>query len=108
MFKILLALSLFVAIQGQLVGGFMDRPDLLNSPMTDSMVKLAVKDLAQKSNLNVSPIKILEVATQVVNGINYRITFTARPYATISVLTCTTKIYQPFQGPESVSSAACH
>jgi predicted PilT family ATPase len=107
MFKILIALSLFVAIQGQLVGGFTDRPDLIGSPVTRNMVKLAVNELANGENLRVSPVNIVSVATQVVNGINYRIVFTARPFASNTLVSCTTRIYQQFSGEQSVSSVNC-
>ncbi|CAF0827362.1 unnamed protein product [Adineta steineri] len=107
MFKLLVVLSLIAAIQGQIAGGFTDRPDLLEQSSTRSMIRLAVNDLQAKQNLLVSPIKVLSVATQVVNGINYRIVFTARSMGSDSVLTCTSKVYQQFTGVQSVSSVNC-
>ncbi|CAF3392602.1 unnamed protein product [Rotaria socialis] len=107
MFKILIALSLLVVIQGQLAGGFTDRPDLLNDATTRVMVQLSVSELAKTTNLAVSLIKVVKVATQVVNGINYRIDFIARPLSSDAVLTCSTKIYQSFQGQRTVSSVGC-
>ncbi|CAF1133046.1 unnamed protein product [Adineta ricciae] len=106
MFKLLVALSLFVAIQGQ-VGGFTDRPDLLNASETTAMVRLAVNNIKDKQNLLVSPINVVSVATQLVNGINYRIVFTARSPSATGFLTCTAKVYQSFAGAQSVSSATC-
>ncbi|CAF2370887.1 unnamed protein product [Rotaria sp. Silwood2] len=107
MFKLIIALSLFVAIQGQLVGGFTNRPDLIGSPATKAMVKLATNELAKSQNRVVSSLEVLSVATQVVNGINYRIVFSARPYTSDALLICETKIYQQFSGAQSVSSVQC-
>ncbi|CAF0817159.1 unnamed protein product [Rotaria sordida] len=107
MFKLIIALSLFLAIQGQLVGGFTDRPDLIKSPVTRDMVRLATSELEKSQNLAVSPFNIVSVATQVVNGINYRIVFTARPFSSDAILMCTTKIYKPIHGAQSVSSVHC-
>ena len=108
MFKILIALSLFlVAIQGQLIGGYHERPDLVNSPTTRTMVKLAVTELAKTQNLEVSPIDVFSVATQVVNGINFRIVFSAHNAGADNALFCTTTVYQRFTGQQSVTSVNC-
>lgn len=107
MFKILVALALLVAIQAQMPGGFTNRPDLINDAGTQVMVKLATSDLLQKQNLLITPVDVISVATQVVNGVNYRIIFTARQYASDMLLVCTTKIYKPFTGPQSVTTAHC-
>ena len=107
MFKLLVALSLFLAIQGQLPGGFIDRPDLLKDAATRTMVRLAVNDLQAKQNLLVSPVTVVSVATQVVNGLNFRIVFTARSLSSTSAFSCTAKIYQQFSGAQSVSSVVC-
>ena len=107
MFKLLIALSLFLAIQGQIPGGFTNRPDLINSEVTRNMVKLAVNELANGQNLRVSPVTIASVESQVVNGVNYRIVFTARSFSSKTVVVCTTKIYQQFTGAQTVSSVSC-
>ncbi|UJR15903.1 hypothetical protein I4U23_002825 [Adineta vaga] len=107
MFKLFVILSMFMTIQGQLPGGFTNRPDLVKADATRTMVRLAVTDLKEKQNLLVSPVNVVNVATQVVNGINYRIVFTARSPSSSGFLTCTTKIYQQFSGLQSVSSVIC-
>jgi hypothetical protein len=107
MFKLLIALSLFLAIQGQLPGGFTDRPDLIDSDVTRNMVKLAINELANGQNLRVSQITIANVQSQVVNGVNYRIIFIARSFSSNMVVVCTTKIYQQFSGAQTVSSVSC-
>lgn len=107
MFKILIALSLFLAIQGQLIGGYTDRPDLVKSPVTQSMVKLAVAELAQRENLQVTPVQIVNVGTQVVNGVNFLVVFSAEKTSTTDVVLCTAKIYQPIEGPRSLTSVEC-
>jgi hypothetical protein len=107
MFKLLIALSLFAAIQCQLLGGFTDRPDLIKSPVTQSMVKLAVNQYAETENIRLFPVSVLHVSTQDVNGVNYRIVFTARPTSSANIFVCTTEIYQPITGDRSVSSIQC-
>jgi len=108
MFKILIALFLFVAIQGQLPGGFTERPDLIDSPITKAMVELSVNHLANSENkLRVVSIDVLHVSSQVVNGMNYRIVFTAHPSSSDNVLLCTAQVYQSFKGQQSVSSVEC-
>jgi hypothetical protein len=106
MFKLLVALSLFVAIQGQ-IGGFTNRPDLVKDPTTQDMVRLATNELAKSQNLRVTPVNVVSVGTQVVNGVNYLVVFTARPLSGVRVYTCTAKVYQSFSGVQSVSSVNC-
>lgn len=107
MFKLLVALALVFTIQAQFAGGFTDRPDLIRSPLADSLVKLAVTELANGQNLRAIPVKVVSVASQLVNGVNYRIVFTARSPSSNTVLTCTSKVYQSFAGAQSVSSVNC-
>ena len=107
MFKILIALSLFIAIQGQLIGGYTDHPELVRSAVTRNMVKLAVAELEKKDNLQVSPIDVVSVATQVVDGLNFRVVFTANQSTSTDVLLCTTVVYQTIAGAQSVSSVQC-
>jgi hypothetical protein len=106
MFKLLVALSLLVAIQGQL-GGFINRLDLVDSEITQPMIKMAIQKLSATENVQVSLVKVVDVATQIVNGINYRINFIGRSLSTNTFVTCATQIYQPFNGPESVTSVKC-
>ena len=106
MLKLLIALSLFIAIQAQM-GGFQDRPDLIQDPKTVSMVKSAVADLESSQNFRIIPHGVVSVATQVVNGINYRIVFSARLPATNGVVYCTTQFYETLSGEQSLSSVSC-
>jgi hypothetical protein len=107
MFKILIALALFLAIQGQFPGGYIDNPELIQKVETQDMVKLAVAELAKTDNLEVTHTNVVSVATQIVNGINFRIVFTAHQSSSIDVLRCEATIYQRFQGARSVSSVKC-
>jgi hypothetical protein len=107
MFKFIIALSLLIVIQGQIPGGFMDRPDLLHDPLTTSMVRLAVSELATKQNLFVTPDDVIAVASQVVNGINYMVVFKAHTPSSDRALFCTTKVYQTFTGEQSITSVNC-
>lgn len=85
----------------------MDRPDLLQDPLTTSMVRLAVSDLATTKNLLVTPDEVVAVASQVVNGINYMVVFKAHTPSSDNVLFCTTKVYSTFAGVQSVTSVNC-
>ena len=107
MFKILIALSLFLAVQCQLMAGFVDRPDLVQSPTTKLMVKAAVTELAKTQNIEVTPIDVYSVATQLVNGLNFRIVFSAHHSASENIVFCTAKVYQAFNGQRSVNSVEC-
>ncbi|CAF0787389.1 unnamed protein product [Adineta steineri] len=107
MFKLLVVLALVAAIQGQLPGGFTNRPELVDQESTGALVRLAVQELKDQQNLFVSPVKVLTVGTQVVAGMNYHIVFTARSFSTAGVLTCTARVYQHFTGVQTVSSVAC-
>ena len=107
MLKLVVVLALFITIQAQLLGGFTDRPDLLKSELTVSMVKLAVAELANGQNIRAAPMNIVSVGSQVVNGVNYRVVFTARSVTTNAALTCTAKVYQSFSGSQSLSSVNC-
>ena len=107
MFKLLIALVVVFAVQAQIPGGFTNRPDLLRDPATETMVKLAVNELATGQNLRTAPINVVSVATQVVNGVNYLIVFNVRSLTNNSILQCTTKIYKSFAGAQSVSSVNC-
>ena len=107
MFKLLVALAVVFAVQAQIPGGFTDRPELVRDPSTNALVKLAVTELATSQNLRAVPLNVVSVATQVVNGINYRIVFNVRSVSNNAIQTCTTKIYQSFSGAQSVSSVSC-
>lgn len=107
MFKILVALSLFLAIQGQ-IGGFVDRPELVLDATTKLMVNLAVTELAKTQNLEVESADVFSVATQLVNGVNYRIGFTVQTSGSKSLLICSAKVYQSFNGQPSVNSVSCN
>lgn len=107
MFKVLIALSLFIAIQGQLIGGFKNRPDLLSAPATENMIKIAIADVAQTENILLSPVNVLSVATQVVNGLNYRVVFTARSFSDNDTHVCIAKFYQPIGATPALSAVNC-
>jgi hypothetical protein len=107
MFKLLIALSLFLAIQGGPIGGFIDRPELIESAATQEMLQLAVAELAKTENLDITPVHVFSVSSQLVNGVNFRIFFLARQSESMDELICSTKIYQTTTGARSVSSVKC-
>jgi hypothetical protein len=71
------------------------------------MVKLAVIELARSENRQVKPIAVIGVSSQLVNGNNYRIEFTAGSPPSEVILNCVTQIYAPFIGQPSVTSVEC-
>ena len=107
MLKFLVLFAVIFAVQAQLPGGFTDRPELVRDPSTDALVKLAINELATGQNLRAVPLNVVSVATQVVNGINYRIVFNVRSLSNNAIQKCTTKIYRSLSGAQSVSSVSC-
>ena len=107
MLKIVIAIALIFAAQAQLLGGFTNHPELISSQLTRDFVDLAVNDLATRQNIRAVPINVISVATQLVNGLNYRIVFNARSPVDGQILTCTAKAYQSFSGEKALSSVTC-
>jgi hypothetical protein len=107
MFKFIVVIAFIAVIDAQISGGFVNRPDLLQSSLTESLVKLSLTELANGQNLRATPVNIVSVGTQLVNGINYQIVFVARASSSNSLLTCTTRVYQTFSGTQSVTSVKC-
>jgi hypothetical protein len=91
------------------VGGYIDRPDLIDDSFVQSLTSLAAEHLAIKENLILNHLKVTGVQTQVVAGLNYKIDFTAQPVNGIStsLKTCHTIIYVRFDKTTSVTEAKC-
>lgn len=106
MFKIIIALSLLFVAQAQLIGGFVNRPDLVSSDLAQSLVSMSVENLASSQNLRVFPLNIISVSTQLVNGINYRVEFVGRTSSN-TFTTCTLRAYQSFTSEPTISSVSC-
>ncbi|CAF0816489.1 unnamed protein product [Rotaria sp. Silwood1] len=61
------------------VGGYTDRPDLVNSDLVKGLTVYAAEVLATTQNLFLTNLRTIKVQIQVVNGLNYKIDFSAEP-----------------------------
>ncbi|CAF0882142.1 unnamed protein product [Adineta ricciae] len=109
---VLLATLLIVAAQSSIiggVGGYIDRPELLESSEANALVRYAAEQIAMKDNRILDQIKLTRIQTQVVAGINYKLDFTARPINGISakLTTCQAVIYVRFDSTRKLLSAQC-
>ncbi|CAF2386611.1 unnamed protein product [Rotaria sp. Silwood2] len=58
-------------------GGYTNRPDLVDSDVVKSLTVYAAKVLATTQNLFLANLRVIKVQVQVVNGLNYKIDFSA-------------------------------
>ena len=115
MFKLtaILLATLFVAgthgFLAAAVGGFSDRPELLEDATVKSLTVLAAEHLAVTQNLILSRVKVIRVQTQVVAGVNYKIDFTGEPANGISakLTTCQALIYVRFDSSKTITQVQC-
>ncbi|CAF1118353.1 unnamed protein product [Rotaria magnacalcarata] len=112
MFKVAVALILLVAVcHGQfgLPGGYSNKPELINTDFIQSLVVFAAEALSQSQNLFLTNLQVTAVQTQVVNGMNYKIGFTAQPtnpkFGTETK--CEVVVYVPINGKPNLSSSQC-
>ena len=112
MFKLIGALLLLVvACNGLLgnLGGYIDRPELLNDSFTETLANYAAEYIEQTQNLILNNLKVIKVETQLVNGVNYKITFTAGPIEGVSGQTtkCEVVINVRFDSFKEIAQAQC-
>ncbi|CAF0741691.1 unnamed protein product [Didymodactylos carnosus] len=107
MFKLIVLAVLFTMGYSQLTGGYTNRPDLIHSTLAAQFVKLAKSKIEGENNLYLVNDKVTHVETQVVAGINYKITFTADSLLTSSSVICTAVVYQNFSGAQKLTSTEC-
>ena len=73
-------LVLIIAFHGtfgqMMVGGYSDRPDLIQHDTTLLLTDLAVDYLLAAQNLKLTDLEITRLQIQVVSGTNYKINFT--------------------------------
>lgn len=110
MFKIGAILLLLVAVSYGQVGGYKDRPDLIDDQLIKDLTVYAAEEISQSnSNLYLKNLKVTGVQTQVVRGINYKIDFTAERVngPTGSQTTCQVVVYVDLDGVKSLSQSQC-
>ncbi|CAF1529297.1 unnamed protein product [Adineta steineri] len=91
------------------VGGYTDHPELIENSNIKALVKYAAEYLASTDNLILDEIKITRVQTQLVNGINYKLEFTAQSVNGHNKLTtCEAVIYERFDSTRKITSAQCN
>ena len=104
-------LLLVVACHGFLgnLGGYVDRPELINDQTTQALANYAAEHIATTQNLLLEHIKVIRVQTQLVNGVNYKINFTAEPVEGISgqTTTCEVVINVRFDSVKNIAQAQC-
>jgi len=100
---------LVVAIHGFKVGGYTDRPELLEDSNTKALVQYVAEHLALEQKLILDHLKVIRVQTQVVAGINYKLDFTAQPVNDIhgKITTCQAIIYVRFDSTRKITNAQC-
>ena len=104
---LVLAVSHGLAIGG--VGGYTDRPELLEDATVQSVAAFAVEQLAQTQNLSLRRMKLTRVQTQVVAGVNYKLEFTAPigPLIAGRLSSCEVTVYARFDGTKTISDVRC-
>lgn len=102
--------SLLVAANCDLiVGGYTNRPDLLEDKTVKELVSLATDHVATKDNVFLKNIKIIRVQTQVVAGTNYKINFSGEVNSDKGTITnkCQAIIYVNLESTRQVTSVKC-
>ena len=91
------------------VGGFVDRPELIDDQTVQALTSFAAENLAITQNLILSKLKVISVQTQVVAGVNYQIDFKAEPVNGVSgqTTTCRVVIYVRFDSTKNILSSQC-
>jgi hypothetical protein len=92
-----------------LLGGYSDRPELLEDENIQSLTNYVVEYLATTQDLILNNYRITRVQTQIVAGINYKIDFTAESIqgGNEKILTCQAIIYVRFDSTKKITKAQC-
>lgn len=115
MFKLTVVLlaALFIATtQGfpaPPIGGYTDRPELLEDPRVVSLTMFAAEYMALTQNIILNRVKVIGVQTQVVAGVNYKIDFAGEPVSGIITerITCHALIYVKFDSTKQIQEVKC-
>lgn len=95
------------AVNGSMhLGGYSDRPELLQDAKVQELAVYVSEHLATTQNLILDHIQMTGVQTQTVAGTNYKIEFTAQSISPEPV-TCEAVIYVRFDGTKTVTRAQC-
>ncbi|CAF0783768.1 unnamed protein product [Rotaria sordida] len=104
-------LVLVVACHGFLpnVGGYKDRPDLVNDDKIKALTSYAAEYLSKAQNLFLANLRIIKVQTQVVDGLNYKIDFSATPVngAPGQKTTCQVVVHVRFDSSKNIAQSQC-
>jgi len=105
----LLAIMLIAVSYGSLLGGYKDRPELLEDRDVQGLAVYATEHLATTQNLLFHHFQITRVQTQTVAGINYKIDFTAEPIDSNDgkLVECQAVIYVRFDSTKKMTSVQC-
>jgi len=106
----LIAICMLVTISyGSLLGGYRDRPELLEDRDVQSLVGYAAEHVATTQDLILHHFKVTRVQTQTVAGINYKIDFTAErtTVSTGKLVTCQAVIYVRFDSTKKITAVQC-
>lgn len=98
---ILLAITFATIHGGMNLGGYSDRPELIQDVKVHRLVRYAIDYLTTSQNLYLYNIQITRVQTQVVAGTNYKIDFSG------GSMICQAIIYVRFDDTTSLTSAQC-
>ncbi|CAF1123127.1 unnamed protein product [Adineta steineri] len=112
MFKVVAVFfMLLVACHGLsgINGGYQERPDLIEDKSVLLLTHFAAEYLSTSQNLLLENFRVVRVQTQLVNGMNYKIDFVAKPVNDISgeKTTCQVVIHVSFQSVKSILQSQC-
>jgi hypothetical protein len=102
-----LATILIVVNCSDRLGGYSDRPKLIEDTIVQSLTRYASEHIAATQNLVLDHIKITRVQTQVVAGINYKIDFNAQS-SKGKLMSCQTLIYVKPDLTTTITEGQCH
>ncbi|CAF0821761.1 unnamed protein product [Adineta steineri] len=90
-------------------GSYQERPDLIEDKSVLLLTHFAAGYLHTSQNLLLQDYRVIRVQTQLVNGMNYKIDFVAKPVNDISgeKTTCQVVIHVSFQSVKSILQTQC-
>ncbi len=89
------------------LGGYSDRPQLIEDAIVQRLTRYASEHIATTQNLVLDHIKITRVQTQVVAGINYKIDFNAQS-AKGKLMSCQALIYVQPDLTTKITEGQCY
>ena len=109
---VLLATMLVAMTQAFLpigVGGYIDKPELVNDQFVSALTSFAAEKIAEAQNLFLTNLKVVRVQTQLVSGTNYKIEFVAEPVNGVEGQTtrCEVVIYVRWDALKNLAQSQC-